>query len=140
MFILFRFVAAACGVCFHVMSFSQSHCCVSWVLSSMVISSLGKREICFTFRCFLCIIRTRLFTLPLGIIGRLCSVTLTLSGHILYCYIIHNVAMHSLGRRHYIRNHLCSSVSFFSPIITFSFGPNLSMLEYQIKLYYKTSL
>ena len=31
---------------------------------------------------------------------------------------------------------LCSSVSFFSPLITFSFGPNLSMVEYQIKLYY----
>ena len=34
-----------------------------------------------------------------------------------------------------VRNYLCSSVSFFSPLITFSFGPNLSMLEYQIKLY-----
>ena len=31
---------------------------------------------------------------------------------------------------------LCSSVSFFSPLITFSFGPNLSTAEYQIKLYY----
>ena len=31
---------------------------------------------------------------------------------------------------------LCSSVSFFSPLITFSFGLNLSMAEYQIKMYY----
>ena len=31
---------------------------------------------------------------------------------------------------------LCSSVLFFPPLITFSFGRNLSMAEYQIKLYY----
>ena len=54
--------------------------------------------------------------LPLTLIGYCCAVN-----KILFYSILFYVAVY---------------VSFFSPLITFSFDPNLSIVEYQIKLYY----
>ena len=48
-----------------------------------MISSLEKRDVvlCFLQVCDIC---PGMFTLPLGVIGRLCSVIVALSGHLYY--------------------------------------------------------
>ena len=52
-------------------------------MSSIVLILLGKVELVDIFFCLW--LAYRLFAHPADVIGRLCSVTVALSGHRLYC-------------------------------------------------------
>ena len=70
---------------------SLSFCCVSRILSCIVITLLGKRDLVALvfFGLPLCTVCHGLFVFPLGIIGiigRLCFMIFVLPGHILQCF------------------------------------------------------
>ena len=58
------------------------YCCVWLVLSG--ITTREERATSFDFRYFVCTTRLHLFTAPLGVSGRLCSLIVALPGHFLY--------------------------------------------------------
>ena len=47
-----------------------------------------RHLLCFSLDCGMRIVRHNLFALPLDIIGRLCSVIVVLSGHLLYYFLL----------------------------------------------------
>ena len=57
---------------FRVMFCSLSYCCVKWILSSIVITLLGKRDGFLPLICGLYTVCFGLFALSLTVIGRLC--------------------------------------------------------------------
>ena len=62
-----------------------------------------------------------------NVLGHVCiCLPLTLIG---YSYAVNKILFYSIL-------FFVAVFRYFSPLITFSFGPNLSMVEYQIKLYY----
>ena len=97
--VLSCFFEAGCGfdfISFWIFLFALlSYCCVWLNLSVIVVVSLGKsRLLCFSLMYnIVCVILHSLFTLPFGVIGRLCSVIVVLQEHLLYnsdhalCYV-----------------------------------------------------
>ena len=82
-------MAARCGAFLHVLYCSLSYCCVKWILSSILITLLGKRElaVCFSLVIGLCTVCYGLFVLPRSVIARLYPVIVAIPGNLLYYYL-----------------------------------------------------
>ena len=98
LFVLFMALWLLAAVLFYVLSFSLSHCWFWWILSSTVIlfcfwgGGVGSEQgvgggvgggrmsllFCFSLVYCMCTLSNNLIDLPLGVIGRLCLVIVTL--------------------------------------------------------------
>ena len=67
---------------FHVFSCLLYYCCIQWILSSIVITLLGKWQLNSFLFFGLCLV----YCLPLGVIGRQRSVIVAVPGHLLYFF------------------------------------------------------